>query len=95
MGDEDRSALEVKIVRKLASNNVVGNHKKQIDTVRRWGFASHNRGKVREVIEELARDPEAPVEKYGGRDAIRLTSIAAAKEFIVENGGEVPWGLRD
>jgi hypothetical protein len=59
------------------------------------GVGSHNRGKVREVIEELARDPETPVEKYGGRDAIRLTSIEAAKKYIVANGGDVPWGLRD
>jgi hypothetical protein len=45
MGDEDRSALEVKVVRKLASNNVVGNHKKQIDTVKGWGLGVTTEGK--------------------------------------------------
>jgi len=95
MSGDDSTDLRVKIVRKLASNNVTGAHKKHIDTVTGWGFASHNQGKVKELLNELARDPEAPVEKYGGRDTVRLTSMQDAKEFIKENGGELPWGLRD
>jgi hypothetical protein len=88
--------LDVKIIRKLASNNVTGGHKKQIDTVASsWGFASHNEGKVRKRLEALAKDPDAPVEKYGGRDVVRLTSMEGAKEFIKEHGGELPWGLRE
>lgn len=88
--------LDVKIVRKLAVNNVVGGHKKQIETISSdWGFASHNEGRVQDRLDELATAPEAPVEKYGGRDVVRLTSMGDAKEFIQEHGGELPWGLRD
>lgn len=89
-------ALDVKIIRKLAANGVTGGHKKQIDTIASsWGFASHEEGRVRDRLEELATNPEVPVEKYGGRDVVRLTDMAAAKEFIQEHGGELPWGLRD
>jgi hypothetical protein len=95
MSEDEEADLKVKVVKKLASNNVRGDHKKQIDTIKRWGFASHNRGKVEEIIEQLATDPEAPVEKYGGRDVVRLTSMEEAKEYIKEHGGELPWGLRD
>ena len=88
--------LDVKIIRKLASKNVTGAHKKQIDTIaNNWGFASHERGQVRDRLQELATDPDAPIEKYGGRDVVRLTSMEGAKEFIKEHGGELPWGLRD
>ncbi|WP_248516330.1 hypothetical protein [Salinarchaeum laminariae] len=94
MSDCD-SNLEVKVVRKLASNKVTGQHKKQISTVQGWGFASHNKGKVGNVLENLARDPEAPVEMYGGRDVVRLTSLEDAKDFIEERGGDPPWFLQD
>jgi len=95
MSDGGRQDLKVKVVRKLASNNVTGAHKREIDTVKGWGFASHNKGNVAEVLEELARNPDAPVEKYGGRDVVRLTSMSEAKEYIKDNGGELPWGLKD
>jgi len=88
--------LDVKIITKMADNGLTGSHKKDIDTIaNNWGFASHEVGRVRNRLEELATDPQAPVEKYGGRDTVRLSSMKDAKEFIVENGGELPWGLRD
>lgn len=87
--------LKVKVVRKLASNGVTGGHKVQIDTVKGWGFASHNEGRVEDIINELVRDPDGPVERYGGRDVVRLTSMADAKQYIKDNGGDLPWGLRD
>lgn len=93
MPDED--ALKVKLVRRLASNNVTGTHTKQIDTVKQWGVASHDQGTAKRLLEEMVRDPAAPVEQYGGRQAIRLTSLAAAKEYIEERDGELPWGLRE
>jgi hypothetical protein len=95
MSAGDSTDLKVKIVRKLASNEVTGDHKKQIDTITGWGFASHNRGRVKQLLDDLSRDPEAPVEKYGGRDAVRLTSIQDAKDYIKQHGGELPWGLRE
>lgn len=93
MADEDD--LKLDLVRKLASRNVTGAHKKQMDTVKRWGVASHDQGKAKRLLEEMVRDPEAPVEQYGGRETIRLTSLAAAKEYIEALDGELPWGLRE
>lgn len=86
--------LRVKIVRQLVRKQVVGGHKKQVDTVKNW-FPSSDQGRVEELIRELIRDPTAPLEGYGGaRDNVRLTSVEAAAEFIERNGGELPWGLR-
>jgi hypothetical protein len=93
VGDED--ALRVKLVTKLARKKVVGTHKKQVDTVKNW-FATSDQGTVEDLILEMARDPNAPIEGYGGsRDNVRLTSMKAAKTYIRTNGGELPWGLRD
>ena len=93
MPDDD--VLRVKLVKQLARKRVVGNHKKQVDTVKNW-FASSDQGRIESLIREMIRDPAAPVEAYGGsRDTVRLTSIAEAKRYIVEHGGELPWGLRD
>lgn len=93
MGGTD--SLAVKVVQKLARKKVVGGHNRQVDTVKNW-FATDDQGRVEAVIRELSRDPDAPIEAYGGsRDTIRLTSIADAKTYIREHGGELPWGLRE
>ncbi|PSQ36829.1 hypothetical protein BRD11_00850 [Halobacteriales archaeon SW_12_69_24] len=38
-------------------------------------FQSSDQGKLKELMEEMATDPTAPIEKYGGghRENIRLT----------------------
>lgn len=93
MTDDD--VLRIKIVRKLARKKVVGGHKKQVTTVKNW-FATDEQGRAEELIRELARDPDAPLERYGGsRDNVRLASIAEAKAYIKDRGGDLPWGLRD
>ena len=91
----DQQELKVKIVRYLARNNVTGGHNRTVDTVKnRAGVPTHARGDAEAAIRELIRDPDAPVEAYGGqRDAIRLTSISAAVSYIEAHGGDVPFGL--
>lgn len=85
--------LQLEIVKRLARKKVVGAHKKQVDTVKNW-FATDEQGRVEELIRELIRDPDGPLEGYGGaRDDVRLTSLAAAKQYIEEQGGDLPWGL--
>lgn len=92
--DEDRE-LRLKIVRKLARRKVVGAHKKQVDSVKNW-FATDEQGRVEDLIREMIRDHDAPLEGYGGsRDNVRLTSLEAARRYIEERDGELPWGLRD
>lgn len=87
--------LRVEIVEDLARKRVVGGHKKQIDTVKNW-CESSDQGRAEDLIREMIRNPEAPLEGYGGsRDNVRLTSIEDAKEYIEERGGDLPWGLRE
>ena len=92
---DTRDELRVKIVKQLARKKVVGTHNKQVETVKNW-FESSEQGVVAELLREMIRDPTSPLEGYGGaRDTVRLTSIADAKEYIKENGSELPWGLRE
>jgi hypothetical protein len=95
VADDAQTDLKVKIVRYLARNNLTGGHNRTVDTVKnRAGIPTHAQGDAEETIRELIRNPDAPVEAYGGqRDSIRLTSIADAVEFIENHGGDVPFGL--
>lgn len=92
----DLTELKVKAVRYLARNRVTGGHNRTVDTVtNRAGIPTHAQGDAERAIRELIRDPDAPVEAYGGqRDSVRLTSISAAVEYIEEHGEDVPFGLR-
>lgn len=66
-----------------------------MDTVKnRAGIATHNQGAAEDVIRDLIRNPP-PVQAYGGqRDAIQLTSIQDAVEYLEQHGGEIPFGLK-
>ncbi len=91
----DDAQLRVKIVTKLARKPVVGSHKKRVDTVKNW-FATDDQGRVEDLVREMIRNPDAPLEGYGGsRDNVRLTGVEDAKRYIEERGGDLPWGLRD
>ncbi len=66
-----------------------------VNTVKNW-FATSDQGRVEDLVREMIRDPDAPLEGYGGsRDNVRLTSVEDAKRYIEEYGGNLPWGLRD
>lgn len=91
----DQPPLNVRTVKRLLRRNVVGSHKKQVDTVKNW-FATDEQGRAETIVRELIRGPDAPLVGYGGsRDNVRLTSMADAKEYIEERGSDLPWGLRD
>lgn len=87
----DDDDLKLDIVEKLVRADVTGGHKKQVDTVKNW-FASSDQGRVEDLIRELIRDANAPVEGYGGsRDNVRLTSRNAAKEWLADRGRDLWW----
>jgi len=65
IGDEEDRKLALKIVNKMLRKTVVGSHKKQVDTVKGW-VATHNEKRAEEIIRELMKDPDAPIEAYGG-----------------------------
>ncbi|KDE57544.1 hypothetical protein EL22_11415 [Halostagnicola sp. A56] len=84
--------LTADIVEKLARKKVTGNSKRQVDTVKNW-FASSDQGQVEDLLRELARDPESPVEMYGGggRDNVRLTSLMDAKDWLSDHKRDLWW----
>lgn len=81
----------------MLKNQVVGNHKKQLDTVvsRIAGLPSHEEGRGKNLLEKMVSDPQAPVEGYGGghRQNVRLTSVQDAVDYLEDNGGDVPFGF--
>ncbi|WP_244605177.1 hypothetical protein [Halorussus halobius] len=63
--------------------------------MKNW-FATDDQGRVEDLVREMIRNPDAPLEGYGGsRDNVRLTGVEDAKRYIEERGGDLPWGLRD
>ncbi len=89
----DIGELKLDVVEHLMRKKVTGGHNKTVDTVVNW-FASHRQGEARDAIDELVAEPESPVVRYGGqRDAIKLTSIEDAKQYLVDSDRELPWGF--
>lgn len=94
MDDQD---IRNRIVRKMLKNQIVGNHKKQLETVvsRIAGLPSHEEGRGKDLLEAMVSDPDAPVEGYGGghRQNVRLTSVQDAVAYLKANGGNAPFGF--
>lgn len=74
----------------MLRKKVLGNHKKQKDTVTNW-FASDQQGDVKKVLNIMVKKPDCPVELYGGRSNVRLVDYEWAKEFSSKRGGETEW----
>lgn len=90
MKDDDE--LKLDIVEKLARKEVVGGHKKQVDSVKNL-FKTSDQGRVEDLIRELSTDPNAPVIAVGGgaRDTVQLTSISDAKKWLKVSGRDFWW----
>lgn len=84
--------LEGEIVRKLLRKGVLGNRREQLDTVVGW-FATDERERARELLVELADDPESPVDRYGEGDYsnVFVSDYEAAKEFVGRHGIDTTW----
>jgi hypothetical protein len=80
--------LRNKVVRKLLMKRVIGDKKKQIDSVKDW-FPSDEQGEVVTIIEEFLGGGEIPLYKYGGgaRDNIHLSEAYGAVEYLYEHDG--------
>ena len=93
MNDTD---LKNRIVEKmLLDGPVVGSKKRRVDTVVSRYLPSHEQGNGKNVINDMLRDPDSPIEGYGGggRKNIRLKSVEAAVEVRKDNDGNVPFGF--
>lgn len=89
----DDRELRTKIVRKLARKGVAGNKKFPTDAVKRF-VATENRGRAKQLVEEMMKDPNEPLEPAGAYTRCRLTSIEDAREYLEEHKCEVPFGIR-
>lgn len=80
------------IVNTMLQKGIVGGHKAQRQSVVGWAVASHDEGRAKALLDELAR--EGVVETYGGghRENVRLASVERAVQYLKENDGDVPWG---
>jgi hypothetical protein len=79
----------------MLRKRVVGNHKKQIDSVVNMALPSHEQGRGKTLIEEMVTDADAPIEAYGGghRENVRLSGVDNAVDYLKSNGGDVPFGF--
>lgn len=83
-----------RIVEKMLRKRNVGGKHRTVDAVVNMALPSHQQGRGKTLIDELATDPSGPIEPYGGtRDAIRLTSVEDAVDYLEDNDGNVPFGF--
>lgn len=91
----DDAEIKCRIVEKLLRNRVIGAKNWTIDRAIDHSLPSHAQGRGRQLLEdEMIPQAEASVQRYGGqRDAIKLTDVETAVEFLEENDGNVPFGF--
>lgn len=91
MADQE---IRNRIIEKMLRKRIVGGKNRTIDSVVNMTLPSHEQGQGRQLIDDMLADPTAPIERYGGtRDAIRLTSVEDAVEYLKANDGNVPFGF--
>lgn len=91
MEDQD---IRNRIVRKMLRKRVVGSHNKAVDSIVNMSLPSHERGRGQQLLADMVSNPNAPIEAYGGqRNAVRLTDVPSAVDYLKSNGGDVPFGF--
>ena len=91
----DDAEIKCRIVEKLLRNRVIGGKNWTIDRAVDHALPSHAQGRGRQLLEnEMIPQAQASIQQYGGqRDAITLTDVEQAVEFLDRNGGNVPFGF--
>lgn len=93
----DKDEIKLEVIEKMAEKKVIQNHHKQPQSIAGW-FDSHERGMVKDCIDELSKSATAPVVKKPGRGTVYLSSMQAAKEYINRHGGDFDddkgWALK-
>lgn len=82
----DWEQVHVAVVANMVRVPVTGSHHKQKQTIVGW-CGGYEGDTVKQAIDDLVTDPQAPVHEKGRR-TITLTSVQAAKDFIRENDDE-------
>lgn len=91
MDDQD---IRNRIVRKMLRKGMIGGHKKQIDTIVNMSLPTYDRGRGRQLLDDMVPHPDAPIEAYGGghRENVRLTGASAAVGYLKDDG-DAPFGF--
>lgn len=95
MAKKSDDEIEADAVETLIRDEVVGSKKWTVDRLKNSGFKSSDQGRVDDIVRKLVKDPNAPLEYYGGgaRDNVRLTSIDEAREWLNENHDRDLWWM--
>lgn len=80
--------LSLRIVRSLLKKGVVGKKHHQPQTVAGW-FAVHERGDVKQTIDDMVSDRDVPLRRKG-RGTVQLIGVSEAKRYLEDNGEEPP-----
>lgn len=81
--------MAVRITKRMMSKGVLDKRHCQPQTIAGWGFAVHERGDVKRVLDDMVADREAPVRRKG-RGTVQLTSWKAAEKYLDDNGEDPP-----
>lgn len=90
MDDEE---LADKIVLRLLRKRVVGRRTVSVETVAGW-FPTHLGGRVKELVEQLSRDPDSPIESTRKR-GVRLVGLSEASQFLGTNRDPFRWDVTE
>lgn len=89
----DRRQLERRVVRALLQHRSGRAESVPESAVLAW-FPTYPATLVREVLARLAADPDSPVGYDERGEAVRVVDAEAAKRWLLERGGAVPWTVR-
>lgn len=78
----------LQIINSMLSRGVAGRKHHQPQTIAGW-FAVHERGDVKQTVDEMVSDRDVPLRRKG-RGTVQLTSVSAAKQYLEDHGEEPP-----
>lgn len=83
MSDNDSIDLPT-VIEMMWKNAVSGRKHHQPQTIAGW-FATHNRGDVKDLLDDGVSDTTVPIRKKG-RGTVQLTSMPDAKRYLTDHG---------
>lgn len=86
--DDEDSDMACRIVYKMLIKGVISKHHKQPQTIAGW-FATHDQGRVKDVLDDMVSDPKIPV-RQKGRGTVTLSSWEAGEQFLQRHGHDPP-----
>lgn len=93
----DDQEVKNRIIEKLLRGRFIGGKNVTIDHCisNVVGLPTHEHGRARQLLEdEMIPQGEGSIAKYGGqRDAIHLTDVDEAVDYLKDNDGNVPFGF--